>query len=122
MTTTTASKAAFSGPFETQLSELAELMDWLWSGHGVSFVKAGDDRVFAFGGNGYVVVCDESKWNGLVELITPKGVITFKPDEQGTISVNGGTLDEKAIKEVIAEGTVALRRYYEDRYWSTPTV
>jgi hypothetical protein len=88
----------------------------------MSFVKAGDDRVFAFGGNGYVIVFDEAKWDGLVELITPRGVVTFKPDDKGIVTASGGTLDEKAIKEVIVDGTAGLKRYYEDRYWSTPTV
>ena len=59
--TTTAVQERFKGPYQKHLTELAELIDWLWTEHDKSFVKAGDDRVYAFGGNGYIIVLDEAK-------------------------------------------------------------
>jgi hypothetical protein len=120
--TTTLTTPDFKGAFREQLSELAALIDWLWTEHGMSFVKAGDDRVYAFGGDGYILVLDESKWQGLIEFITPKGALTIKPAEDGGVSVTGANLDDKAIKAVLKEGTAAIKRYYENRYWSTPQV
>ena len=118
--TSTATKPRFSGPFKGQLSELADLIESLSAQHGTSFVKAGDDKVYAMGGNGFLVVYDERLWDGLVEVFTPKGAITIKPDESGTPQVTAANLDEKAIKSALSEGVEGLRSYYENRYWSTP--
>jgi hypothetical protein len=120
--TTTAIKPDLKGPFQKQLTELADLIDWLWEEHGMSFVKAGDDRVYAFGGNGYILVLDELKWQGLIEFVTPKGALTIKPAEGGGLNVTGANQDEKAIKVLLEEGTAEVRKYYENRYWSTPNV
>ncbi|HEU4387584.1 MAG TPA: hypothetical protein VFV34_07290 [Blastocatellia bacterium] len=117
---TTAPKARFSGPLKQQLSELADLIDSLSAKHGTSFVKAGDDRVYAMGGNGFLVVYDERLWDGLIELFTPKAAITIKPDESGAPQATAANLDEKAIKSALQEGVDGLRSYYEGRYWSTP--
>ena len=118
--TTTADQDRFRGPYQKHLIELAELIDWLWSEHDKSFVKAGDDRVYAFGGNGYILVLDESKWDGTIEFITPSGTLTIKPGEGGKTSVEAANQDEKGVKQILKSGTEGLRGYYERRYWSTP--
>jgi hypothetical protein len=119
---TATSAPKFSGPFKDLLAELAELMDWLWSEHGLSFVKAGDDKVYAFGGNGNVLVFDESKWNGLIEFITPKGGLSIKPGEDGKITVDTAGKDDKTVKAIFREGIDAIRSYYRNRYWVTPNL
>ncbi|HET8671839.1 MAG TPA: hypothetical protein VFM05_14820 [Candidatus Saccharimonadales bacterium] len=118
--TTTALQDRFRGPYQKQLAELAELIDWLWTEHDKSFVKAGDDRVYAFGGNGYIIVLDEAKWDGTIEFITPSATMTIKPGEGGAIAVEAANQDEKGIKQILRSGTEGLRSYYERRYWSTP--
>ena len=119
-TTTTSSRPSFAGAYEKELSALADLMDWLWTEHDKSFVKAGDDKVYAFGGGGYIVVVDESMWQGVIELITPKAGVTIKPGAEGMITVSGTDLDEKGARETMIDGIEGLQRYYENRYWSTP--
>ena len=118
--TTTAVQERFRGTYQKQLTELAELIDWLWSEHDKSFVKAGDDRVYAFGGNGYIIVLDESRWDGTIEFITPAGTLTIKPGEGGVIAVEAANQDEKGTKQLLNSGIEGLRAYYERRYWSTP--
>lgn len=117
---TTTAHPEFVGAYEKELSALAELIDWLWTEHGKSFVEAGDDKVYAFGGNGYIVVFDQSRWEGTVELLTPKSAITIKPGPDAKVTVTGADLDEQAVREVLTEGVEGIRRYYEKRYWSTP--
>ncbi|MEW6208286.1 MAG: hypothetical protein AB1631_07955 [Acidobacteriota bacterium] len=109
----------FSGPYKEQLSKLAELIDWLWAEHDKSFVMAGDDKVYAFGGNGYLIVHDQSKWEGAIELMTPKAAMTVKP-EGGELTIISSLQDEKAVKEAFEEGIIGVRQYYENRYWATP--
>jgi hypothetical protein len=110
----------FQGPYKESLQELANLIDWLQTEHDKSFVKAGDDKVYAFGGDGYVVVLDESVWNGLIEVVTPNGGVAIKPGEDGKISVTSTVEGEQAIRQVLHEGVEGVRRAYENRYWSTP--
>ena len=118
MTTNTTNRE-FKGPYAKPLADLAELIQWLESKHDNSFVKAGDDKVYAFGGNGFVLVLDESTWDSLIELFTPKGAVSIKPNGDGLL-VQGSSQDEKEIKEMLREGIKGLKQYYETRYWTTP--
>ena len=118
--TRTSTERNFTGPYKSLLTELAALIDWLWTEHDKSFVKAGDDKVYAFGGDGYILVFDESQWDGLIELILPKGAFTIKPGEDGAITVTSSIADEKASKQAFKEAIDSIRSYYERRYWSTP--
>lgn len=118
--TRTATERNFEGPFKKLLGELDSLIDWLETEHDKSYVKAGDDRVYAFGGDGFVLVLDESVWDGLIELITPKGGLSIKPGEDGTIAVTSTAEGDSRVKEILREGIDGIRSYYENRYWSTP--
>jgi hypothetical protein len=118
--TSTAPEVSFSGPYKDVLVELADLIQWLTSKHDASFVKAGDDKVYAFGGDGYVLVLDESMWQGLIELFTPKGAVSIKPNDDGGLLVQGSSQDHKELKALLRDGVSGIRNYYENRYWSTP--
>jgi hypothetical protein len=112
----------FAGPFKQQLEQLAGLISWLQNEHDKSFVKAGDNKVYAYGGGGFVLVLDEDLWNGQIELITPQGGVAIKPGDGNGVSVAGGAAeDEATLKQRLKDGVEGVRRYYENRYWSTPT-
>jgi hypothetical protein len=115
-----ATERTFEGPYKQLLSELSGLIDWLQAEHDKSYVKAGDNKVYAFGGDGFVVVLDESVWAGLIELITPKGGVSIKPGEDGNFSVTSAVEGEAAVKQLLRDGIDGVRRAYENRYWSTP--
>lgn len=118
--TTIATARTFEGPYKELLSELASLIDWLQSEHDKSYVKAGDDKIYAFGGDGFVVVLDESVFDGLIELVTPKGGVSIKPGDGGKISVTSVAEGEAPVKQLLRDGIDGVRRAYENRYWSTP--
>ena len=119
-TMTTASARNFDGTYKELLSDLASLIDWLQTEHDKSFVKAGDNKVYAFGGDGCVVVLDEALWDGVIELITPKGALSIQPGADGKSTVTSAVEGEAAIKQVLRDGIDGIRKYYENRYWSTP--
>lgn len=119
---TASTQPAFTGPYKDQLTELAELIDKLSTEHGLSFVKAGDDKVYAFGGNGYVIVLDESRWEGMIEFLTPNGALTIKPDASGKMVVEAGDADEAKTKKLLKNGITGLRAYYENKYWKSPKI
>ena len=118
--TRTATEQNFEGPFKGLLTELASLIEWLESEHDKSYVKAGDDKVYAFGGEGYVLVLDETVWDSLIELITPNGGVSIKRLEDGKISVTSAVEGEGAVQKLLRDGIDGVRKYYENRYWSTP--
>src|SRR5437870_11487630 len=115
--TRTATERNFEGPFKGLLAELASLIDWLQSEHDKSFVKAGDDKVYAYGGDGFVLVLDERVWDGLIELITPAGALSISPGEDGQTTVISAVGREAAVKQLFKEGSKGIRTYYENRYW-----
>lgn len=120
--TTVPTRSDFAGPFAAELGKVAELIDWLWANHRVSFVKAGDDKVYAYGGGGYILVFDESRWQGLIEVITPGGAVSIKPGDDGRIAVTATTQDDASIRTLLDDAVLYLRKYYEERYWNTPQV
>ena len=120
ITMTTANERKFDGPYKELLAELATLIDWLQTEHDKSYVKAGDNKVYAFGGDGLIVVLDESVWDGVIELITPKGALSIKPGDDGKIGVTSAVEGETAIKQLLRDGVDGIKKYYENRYWSTP--
>jgi hypothetical protein len=120
--TTSSSKSDFTGPYSTALTELAKTIDFITAEHGTSFVKAGDNKVYALGGNGYVVVLDENEWNGLIEVLTPKATIHIRPAEGGGFSVAAEKLEQSEINLLLTETSEKLRSYYEKRYWRTPKI
>jgi hypothetical protein len=117
---TATSTLNFEAPYKEVLTELAGLIDWLHTEHDNSFVKAGDDKVFAFGGGGFVVVLDELVWKGLIELVTPSGSVSIKPGDDGKIKVTSTVEGEAATKQILKDGIEGIRQNYENRYWSTP--
>jgi len=119
---TSPSKPSFAGPYKAELTELAETIDSVTAEHGTSFVKAGDNKVYALGGNGYVVVLDENEWNGLIEVLTPKTTVHVRPADGGGVTVAAADQNEAAIKALLKETSEKLRSYYDKRYWRTPRI
>ena len=118
--TQTSTDKNFEGPYKQLLIDLAGLIGWLQTEHDKSYVKAGDDKIYAYGGGGFVLVMDESGLDGLVELITPTGSLSIKPAEDGKITVTSASEGEAAVKQILRSAVDGMRTYYENRYWSTP--
>jgi hypothetical protein len=73
-------KPVFKGEYTALLDEVFKLLVRLWDEHYTSPVFAGDEMIFALGGNGYSVVFSHLGFNTLVELRTPQGGIDLRPD------------------------------------------
>ena len=117
---TTTNSPVFSGPYSELLTELSQVVESISVEHGTSFVKAGDDKVFALGGGGYVILFDEKRWDGFVELFTPDAALSIKRDDAGKIGVTAANLEEPAVKAALRSSIDALKAYYAGRYWQTP--
>jgi hypothetical protein len=118
-----ANQPDFGGPFQAALTKLAATIETVWSDHGTSFVKAGDDKVYALGGGGYTAVFDENRWGGLVEVLTPKVTISIRPVAgQSSLSVTAPDVDEAKLNQLLDETADAIADYYGKRYWQTPKI
>ena len=118
--TTESISSQFKGPFKEALSELAATLTEISAEHGTSFVKAGDDKVYAMGGAGYVVVLDEREWEGLVEVLTPEAAISVRPGAGGVHEASAPNMEPKLVIEKLKQAATAIRDYYDKRYWRMP--
>jgi hypothetical protein len=102
-----------------ELTEFVDAVEVVHREHRVDPVRAGDEFIFAYGGNGYVVILSESVFGGLVELATPVGALRVEPDAAGAISVALVDPNNRAPASVLlSDGARQLLRYYARRYWS----
>jgi hypothetical protein len=107
-------------PASAPLAEFVELIERLHREHTVSFIAAGDEKVYAYGGNGYDVIVSQDLFRGLVELETPTGTLRIEPDESGALAVRADDgEDQRPVDERLAEATRSIELYYRRRYWKT---
>lgn len=99
-----------------ELDDFIEVVEWMHGEHRVSFVQAGDERIYAYGGRGFVVVLSERVFDGLVELETPRGALRVAPDASGALAVTVASPAGDAAA-ILRDACTGFRRYYEKRYW-----
>ena len=99
------------------LDDFVEVVESLHRDHRVSFVQAGDDKIYAYGGGGYVFVISERVFGGLVELQTPTASLRVEPDATGALTVTVVAPAGGSAAAILADGCAGLRRYYDRRYW-----
>lgn len=102
----------------TELAALVATVERLHRERTVSFVAAGDEKIYAYGGNGFVTVFGENVFGGLVEVETPTGTIRIEPDVHGALFVSAADGDDtRPLGERLSEATRQLETYYRRRYW-----
>jgi hypothetical protein len=101
----------------SELAAFVEIVERLHREHRVSFVAAGDERIYAYGGRGYVVIMSEREFGGLVEVETPSGTIRIEPDADGRAAIASAGDDPRPIGARLAEARASLEAYYAGRYW-----
>ncbi len=78
----------FKGEHVELLNEFYDLVVRLWGEHYTSPVFAGDEMIFALGGNGYAVVFSHLGFKTLVETSTPQGAIELRADpDSGAVTI-----------------------------------
>jgi hypothetical protein len=100
------------------LDDFIDVVEHLHRDHRVSFVQAGDEKIFAYGGGGYVLVISELVFGGLVELQTPTASLRVEPDASGALTVVVVTPEGGSAASILEDGCAGLRRYYGKRYWT----
>ena len=108
-------KIAASAPAE--LEGLVETISRIHRDYRVSFIAAGDERIYAYGGRGFVAVLSDREFEALVEIETPTGTLRVAPNLDGEIEVVAGGEDPRPLGERIAEARANLDGYYARRYW-----
>lgn len=98
-----------------ELAALVATVERLHRDYTVSFIAAGDERIFAYGGNGFVVILSDRLFDGLVEIETPEGTMRIEPDEGGRVGVTGA--GDAPLGPRLERARTSLERYYARRYW-----
>ena len=79
----------FSGEHAELVGQLYDVFVRLWEEHYTSPVFAGDEMIFALGGNGYMLVFSHLGFKTLFEARTPVGSIELRPNaEDGSVSIS----------------------------------
>lgn len=105
----------FKGDHSQLLGQLFDLIVKLWEEHYTSPVFAGDEMIFALGGNGYTVVLSHLGFKTLVEAQTPRGAIDLRPDpESGAVSIaRVDSPDELQADELLRDLMTGIADYYQ---------
>lgn len=100
------------------LLDLLNIVDWLHADHRTSFIAAGDQKVFAYGGNGYTLVCSDRLFDDVIELTTPNDSVRIEPDSTGRLKAAlVGDPVTSDLSAVLEQASVHIRLYYKRRYW-----
>jgi hypothetical protein len=108
-------RPVFKGPHATLLEHFYELLLALWEQHYTSPVFAGDEMIFALGGNGYEIVLSHLGFKTLVEIRSPHARIDLRPesDGSGVTIANFESPEGLNIEEVFRDFSIGIVDYYE---------
>lgn len=99
----------------TGLERLVAVIERLHREHTVSFIAAGDEKIYAYGGGGYVAIVSDRLFDGVVDIETPAGSFRIEPGEDGrpaVAAVGDGSVPTERDLEVASDG---FERYYARR-------
>ena len=109
------SKPIFKGEHSALLDHFYQLLEVLWERHYTSPVFAGDEMIFALGGNGYEIVLSHLGFQALVEIRSPHARIDLRPESDGSgVSISNfespeGLNTEEALREFL----IGIVDYYD---------
>lgn len=108
-------RPTFTGDHIDLLNQTYDLISRLWAEHYTSPIFAGDEMIFALGGNGYTVVLSHLGFQTLVELQTPRGSVDLRPDPvSGEVSIaRVESPDDLPANEILRELSRGLTDYYQ---------
>ena len=94
-----------------ELDRIVEVVERLHRDHRVSFIAGGDEKIYAYGGSGFVAILSDRVFDGLVEIESPIGQYRIERDPDGRLGVTGvgsATVSGDAMSQIAA----GLERYY----------
>lgn len=116
--TTESSRPPTAQDAPTQLAALVDTIERLHRDHTVAYIAAGDDKIYAYGGDGYVAIISQRVFGGLVEIETPTGTIRIEPNDAGEVAASGSEGESAAaLGERLLEAKSRIERYYDKRFW-----
>ena len=99
-------KPEFASDHQVLLVYFYELLTSLWEEHYTSPIFAGDEMIFALGGNGYETVFSHMGFGALVEIRSPHANIDLRPmphDDKQVVGISrfesaGGMNPDEALR------------------------
>ena len=97
------------------LDRLVEVIERLHRDHRVSFIAAGDQRVYAYGGGGYVAMVSDQLFDAAVDIESPTVKMRVERDADGRLVATSATAPEGPTVGDLSDIADGLERYYSRR-------
>ena len=111
-------KPQFAAEHRELLDYFYELLTSLWEQHYTSPIFAGDEMIFALGGNGYETVFSHQGFNGLIEIRSPYATIDLRPtpqDDSAAVSISRfESTDGMNVDEALRDFSKGIIAYYKE--------
>ena len=98
-----------------EISRLVEIIERLHREHTVSFIAAGDEKIYAYGGGGYVAIVSERLFDSAVDFETPTTKFRIDRDESGRLTAVSATGGEETSADDLTATAHGLELYYRRR-------
>ena len=111
-------KPEFALDHQVLLDYFYELLTSLWEQHYTSPIFAGDEMVFALGGNGYETVFSHQGFGGLIEIRSPYANIDLRPaaqDEKSVVAISRfESADGMTVDDALRDFFSGIIAYYKE--------
>lgn len=97
------------------LARLVEVIERLHRDHTVSFIAAGDEKIYAYGGGGYIAIVPEAVFDGVVDVETPTKKFRIEPGDAGRRIPAGVADGDVPADAELADAAEGFERYYARR-------
>lgn len=101
-----------------ELARLVEVVERLHREHTVSFIAAGDNKIYAYGGGGFVATVSDRLFDDVVDIETPTSKLRIERDADGRMSAVMSTGEGVPAADDLAAAADGFERYYSRRIGS----
>lgn len=101
-----------------ELARLVEVVERLHRDHTVSFIAAGEEKIYAYGGGGFVAIVSDRLFDGVVDIETPTTKFRVERDADGRTVAVLATGEGAPTADDLVEATGGFERYYSRRIGS----
>lgn len=98
-----------------ELARLVDVVERLHRDHTVSFIAAGEEKIYAYGGGGFVAIVSDRLFDGIVDIETPTTKFRVERDADGRTVAVLATGEGEPTAHELAAAADGFERYYARR-------
>jgi hypothetical protein len=101
-----------------ELARLVEVVERLHRDHTVSFIAAGDEKIYAYGGGGFIAIVSDRLFDDPVDVETPTAKFRIERDADGRMTAVSVTGEDVPTAKDFVSAAEGFERYYARRIGS----